>query len=293
METIENQQNQKLKVYLKIKQTSAKDTLFFNISESKKYVTLIEDKRNRNNKPKASTPDKININYDKIFRNEENSYIYEEIMLNTVKESLQGKNFTFISYGDSKSEKLDLIIGNNDCYDNIARRGLFPRLLTALIDLIDSTEDLCNNISISLSYFVLTDGKIIDLCQLIGLIGKKKKVEKYNKEKFIKEYAKEIKNDSNALKHIKKLPCENAKDALFMLLQFMNFLDKIGNDDDTNMNNEFLQLNYFNTIIYITDNNGKNTTLSFIILPCNDIIINDKNNYNKNQIGRASCRERV
>ena len=283
METIDNPHSPGLKVYLKIKPTSVNDKIFFNISENQKFITLIGNKT-RNNKSKPPNSDKIKIDYNKIFKNEENSYIYEEIMLNTVNESLKGKNFTFISYGDSKSEKLSLMIGSNDCYDNIAQRGLFPRLLTAIIDLIDSKEELCNNISISLSYFIiLNDGRIIDLCQLIGLIGKNNKIETNCKEKFTRQYAKEIKNNSNYLKHIKKLPCENAKDALFMLLQFINFLDKFG--DDNNMSNQFLQLNYFNTIIYITDNNGKNiSTLSFIILPCNDIIINTKNNYNNNQV---------
>ena len=130
-------ENERIKVYLKIKPSLASDKIFYNVSEDKKILSLLDDLTlDDHNKSKK-------IEIDKIFTNrDENSYIYEEVMRNCVTNSLNGENYTFISYGDSNSEKHHLIIGTPDCYENINNRGLFPRLLESYINKIDSNEIL-------------------------------------------------------------------------------------------------------------------------------------------------------
>ncbi len=156
------EENDRIKVYLKIKPSIASDKIFYNVSKNKKVLTLLDnitlDDHKKTNK----------IEVDKIFANkEENSYLYEEIMRNCVKNSLNGENYTIISYGDSYSEKHNLIIGTPDCYENINNRGIFPRLLESYINKIDSNEILSDTISLNLSYIMINDNNLIDLTQLM------------------------------------------------------------------------------------------------------------------------------
>ena len=145
-----NEENERIKVYLKIKPSLASDKIFYNVSKDKKIFSLLDNITLDD--PKKSKK----IELDKIFTNkDENAYIYEEIMRNCVKNSLDGDNFTFISYGDSNSEKHQLIIGAPDCYENINNRGLLPRLLESYINKIDSNEILSDTISLNLSYIII------------------------------------------------------------------------------------------------------------------------------------------
>ena len=159
----ENEFEDRIRVYLKIKPSLASDKIFYNISKDKTILSLLNNLTLDD--PKKST--KVEI--DKIFSHkDENSYIYEELMLNCVNNSLDGENFTFISYGDSNSEKYQIMIGNADCYDNINNRGLFPRLLESYINKIDSNEILSDTISLNLSYIMINNNNLIDLTQLMG-----------------------------------------------------------------------------------------------------------------------------
>ena len=262
-------ENERIKVYLKIKPSLASDKIFYNVSEDKKILSLLDDLTlDDHNKSKK-------IEIDKIFTNrDENSYIYEEVMRNCVTNSLNGENYTFISYGDSNSEKHHLIIGTPDCYENINNRGLFPRLLESYINKIDSNEILSDTISLNLSYIMVNENNLIDLTQLMGI--ENKSLEKISKEAFLRKFAKEFKidekhniNTSNFLKSIKKAPVEKANDSLFFLLQTLNLLYKLEES-----NNHFLTWSYFIIILYVTDNNGKIvSTISFIILPGNEILL--------------------
>ena len=99
-------ENERIKVYLKIKPSLASDKIFYNVSKDKKILSLLDDLTLDDSKKSKK------IEVDKIFTNkDENSYLYEEIMRNCVKNSLNGDNYTFVSYGDSYSEKHSLIIG--------------------------------------------------------------------------------------------------------------------------------------------------------------------------------------
>ena len=262
-------ENERIKVYLKIKPSFTSDKIFYNVSKDKKVLSLLDDLTLDD--PKKSKK----IEVDKIFTNrDENSYLYEEIMRNCVKNSLNGENYTFISYGDSNSEKHSLIIGTPDCYENINNRGVFPRLLESYINKIDSNEILSDTISLNLSYIMINENNLIDLTQLMG--SDKNSLEKLSKDDYLNKYAKELKIDeknnlynTNLLKSIKKTPVEKANDPLFFLLQLLNLFYKFEASS-----NHFLTWSYFIIILYVTDNNGKTvSTISFIILPGNEILL--------------------
>ena len=257
--------NERIRVYLKIKPSNPSDKIFYNVSKDKKVLSLLDNiTLDDNKKSKKITIDKIFTNKD------ENSYIYEEVMLNCVKNSLKGDNYTFIFYGDSNSEKHQLIIGTPDCYENINNRGLFPRLLDRYINKIDSNEILSDSISLNLSYIMINNNNLIDLTQLMGI--ENKALEKLTKDDLIKKYSKDIrpdKNNLNLLKSIKKTPVETVNDPLFFLLQILNLFYKFEASS-----NHFLTWSYFIIILYVTDNDGKTvSTLSFIIIPGNEILL--------------------
>ena len=256
--------NERVRVYLNVKPSKASDKIFYNVSKDKKSISLLDNISLDNQKKWKK------VEFDQIFSyKDENSYIYEEVMLNCIKNSLDGDNFTFISYGDSDSEKHQLIIGAPDSYENINNRGIFPRLLENYINKIDSNEILSDTISLNLSYFLINNNNIIDLAQFMG--RETKSLEKITREELLKKYSKEIKIDEhniNYLKSIKKAPVETSNDSLFFLLQILNLFYKLEEP-----NNHFLNWSYFIIILYVTDNNGKTvSTITFIILPGNEIL---------------------
>ena len=269
-------EDERIRVYLKIKPSITSDKIFYNVSKDKKILSLM-DNISLDDQKKSK---KIEI--DKIFTHkDENSYIYEEVILNCVKNSLEGQKFTFISYGDSNSDKYNLIIGSPDCYENINNRGLFPRFLDNYINKVDSNEILSDSLSLNLSYIMINNNYLIDLTQLMG--RENKALEKITREELIRKYSKEIKidennrNNINYLKTIKKTPVEKANDSLFFLLQILNLFYKLEESS-----NHFLTWSYFIIILYVTDNNGKTvSTISFIIMPGNDLL------YYKNPIKKS------
>ena len=291
MKTLKEDENEyeesedRIRVYLKIKPSMASDKIFYNVSKDKKVLSLLDNLTLDD--PKKSK--KIEI--DKIFSSkDENSYIYEEVILNCVNNSLDGENFSFISYGDSNSEKHHLIIGTPDCYDNINNRGLFPRLLESYINKIDSNEILSDTISLSLSYIMINNNNLIDLTQLMG--RENKALEKITRDEFIKKYSKEIKIDehiyNNYLRTIKKTPVEKANDSLFFLLQILNLFYKLEASS-----NHFLSWSYFIILLYVTDNNGKTvSTISFIIMPGNEITLH-KNARRKSFVGMVEKKDPI
>ena len=102
---------ERIKIFLKIKSS-------INNNKNKSY--LIQNNTLQINDPKLMNTSNEKFEFDKIFSDKnENSYIYEEIVRNSIKETLSGNNFSFISYGTSKIENKEIIFGKNDCYQNI------------------------------------------------------------------------------------------------------------------------------------------------------------------------------
>ena len=106
---IDNYPDNAIKSFLRIETPKIKDIPFYEIDTSKNLITLY------NPSDKKPSDRSSTFELDKIFTNEnENSYIFEEICLNTIKDCLEGFSYSFISYGEISSKKIDVLIGNID-----------------------------------------------------------------------------------------------------------------------------------------------------------------------------------
>ena len=272
METKVKINEEKIKTFLKLTTSKTKDNPYYQISSDKKSLLLL-------NNPKIKNENEKNEKYsfDKIFtENNENSYIYEEIMRNCIQESLSGIHFSFISYGDSNSENREIIFGKSNCYENINNRGIFPRCLENYIIKISNDKKLNENLALNVSYLMVNNNNLIDLSKFIGM--ESNEILKITANDLLKKYSIEIKNNNTSLiNKIKKVPCENIKDILYFLTKFFDNLHNLEMDGT-----HLLEWSHFTFIIYINDNNGNIiSTLSFIILGCNDIF-SSNSNYNIN-----------
>ena len=155
----QNEKDERVKIFLKIKSPKNDKNPYYQLSKDKKSF-LLENPKEKNEIEEKN--EKYNL--DKIFTdNNENSYIYEEIMLNCIKESLSNINFTFISYGDSMSENKEIIFGKSDCYENINSRGIFPRFLENYILKISGDKNLNENLALNVSYIMINGNNLIDI----------------------------------------------------------------------------------------------------------------------------------
>ena len=94
---------------------------------------------------------------NKIFlENDEYSYIYEDITRNTINDSINGINSTFFSYGNSNSEKHELLFSSENSIYKINERGIFPRIIQNIL--------IKENINISISIMFNYGNKIYDIC---------------------------------------------------------------------------------------------------------------------------------
>ena len=265
----QNEKDERVKIFLKIKSPKNDKNPYYQISKDKKSF-LLENPKEKNEKEEKN--EKYNL--DKIFTdNNENSYIYEEIMLNCIKESLSNINFTFISYGDSMSENKEIIFGKSDCYENINSRGIFPRFLENYILKISGDKNLNENLALNVSYIMINGNNLIDISNFIGM--ESKEILNLNEDDLLNKFSIKINNNNSSLIHkVKKVPCEDIKDVLFFLIKFFDNLNNLQIEGS----NLFLD-SHFSFIIYINDNNGNIiSTISFIILCCNDIYSLDSNN---------------
>ena len=259
-----DEDNDYIKIYLHIHYPKVEDKPYYKIDLDKNILVLF-DSINRANSEKDGI-----FEMDRIFTNEnDNSYIFEEICSNTIKESIKGESFAFISYGNTISDKLKILIGDvNDSYTKIPHRGLFPNLLEKLISTINNNKSYRENLSINLSYFILLYDKIIDLSNYIG-----QKLDDLNENKFIKN-AVELEEKAENLKKIKKVPTENINDVLFFINKLFLLLINLEEESEYHIYSR----GHFSIIIYIIDNSGKIiSTLSFILLNGSEIMFRNNN----------------
>ena len=186
--------------------------------------------------------------------NDTNSYIYEEICLNCIKQLFEGISFSFISFGESKNDKFNLLFGKIDeDYNNINNHGLFIRYLK---DLIHKNKKY--NYNIKLTSIIIYEDKIIDL---YDLFNKNK-----NNFNFLKKGI-NIGKDMNIINKMNKFDISNDDDINKIILFFhdlINSLLKLKN----NNNNDFLySLSNICFIIYLEDK-SKNliSTSTFLLL---------------------------
>ena len=256
------EENDSIKTFLYITYPKIEDKSYYKVDLSNNALILFDPITRM-----ESERDGI-FEMDKIFTSEHNnSYIYEEICSNAIKEALSGESFSFISYGNTISYKLNLLIGDvNDSYTNVDHRGLFPRLLDNLITNINDDKSHRENLSINLSYFCLYNNKIIDLSNFLG-----KNISDYKEENFMRK-AVEINKKIDNLKNIKKVPTENVKDTLFFINKLFLLLIQLDGESDYHLYSR----GHFSIIIYIINNNGEIvSTLTFILLNGSELV--DKN----------------
>ena len=257
-----------IKIYLKVKEPLNDDKPYYNINLENNIFTLYD--------PILKSPSEKSaiFEFDKIFnQNNENSYIYEEICRDCVNNALNGESITFISYGETSSDKINVIYGDyEDSYTNINNRGIFPRFLEQLISNINDNEEYKNNYSINLSYMLVNNVKVVDLSNYMG-----KEISHLNEEQIFNNGIYINKNNKDMLSSIKKVPTENVGDVVFFINKIFTLLEKL-ND---NSNYHLLSWSHFSFLVYITDNNGKNiSNINFICLNGSEQLNLTKNNDN-------------
>ena len=257
-----------IKIYLKVKEPLNDDKPYYNINLENNIFTLYD--------PILKSPSEKSaiFEFDKIFnQNNENSYIYEEICRDCVNNALNGESITFISYGETSSDKINVIYGDyEDIYTNINNRGIFPRFLEQLISNINDNKEYKNNYSINLSYMLVNNIKVVDLSNYMG-----KEISHLNEEQIFNNGIYINKNNKDMLSSIKKVPTENVGDVVFFINKIFTLLEKL-ND---NSNYHLLSWSHFSFLVYITDNNGKNiSNINFICLNGSEQLNLTKNNDN-------------
>ena len=251
-ETEINKDDDKIKAFIKLEYSELKKKDIYEVDESKKFITIYNLDPTEKSKEKKSYP----FEFNKIFMdNDTNSYIYEEICLNCIKQLFEGISFSFISFGESKNDKFNLLFGKIDeDYNNINNHGLFIRYLK---DLIHKNKKY--NYNIKLTSIIIYEDKIIDL---YDLFNKNK-----NNFNFLKKGI-NIGKDMNIINKMNKFDISNDDDInkiILFLHDLINSLLKLKNKND---NNDFLySLSNICFIIYLEDK-SKNliSTSTFLLL---------------------------
>ena len=262
-----------IKSFLKIENPKIKDTIYYEINSQKNIISLYDP---IHKKPSDKT---AKFEIDKIFTSDnENSYIYEEICLNTIKEVVEGISYSFISYGETSSHKIDLLIGNlEDSYININHRGIYPRLLDNLLKKIKHKENKTKKLYILISYFLVYDNNLIDLSNFKNIdLSNISKNDILNKA-FI------IKNETDIINKINKIKLEKTEDSLLFLNKILSSLIQI----ERNTNENIYSRSHICISLYLTNKqNDKSktiSTISFILLNGSEYLYSGNNNKLKTQ----------
>ena len=267
-----------IKSFLRIEIPQIKDKIYYEVNSEKNIISLYDP---AHKKPSDKT---ANFELDKIFTNEnENSYIYEEICLNTIKDALEGISYSFISYGETSSHKLDVLIGNiEDSNSNINHRGIYPRLLDNLFKTIKSKENKNKKINVLLSYFLVYDNNLIDLSNLTNV-----DLSSYTKNDLL-NISIIIKNETDIINKINKIKVEKTEDSLFFLNQIFTFLIQL----ERNTNEHIYSRSHTCISLYITNKQSETiktiSNISFILLNGTEYLYSGKtqklNSQNHNDI---------
>ena len=244
--------NENIKTFLKVDSPNYIDKPYYSINKNRKILTLFDKVL------KAPSDSSTEFEEDKIFtESDENSYIYEEICLNTIKNALNGISHFFIFYGDTGSSKFNLSIGDiREDKTNYNKYGIILRFIDNILKEVNNEE---NDIKLEISYFMLNGSDIYDLCKL-----KNKNIDintfslnELNKYKYT------IKNEENVLKEIQKLQLEKMKIELNFFSKILNLLYKL----ESSGTSRILSRSHFGITIYIINKESqKNSLVTFLIL---------------------------
>ena len=247
--------NEEIKTFLKIDAPKVEDKTYYTINETRNIITLFDSV------DKGPSDKSSDFEEDKIFtETDENSYIYEEICKDTVKESLNGISYSFISYGEFTSNKLKLLIGDvKDYLSNFNSRGLFPRLLDNLIKKEKSQKNMKEKINLKISYFLVHDNDMIDLSYL-----KNKNNLTENKLYQNKETIKN--NEENIIDKIQKVNIQELENELSFLHNIINLLNELEENEEEENKNIFSRAHMCINIYIENESNEKKSIINFLIL---------------------------
>ena len=246
-----NNNNDIIKVFIKLEFSETKIQNLYEINKSRKIITIYDTENNP-----------YHFEFDKIFNNiDTNSYIFEEICLNCITQNFEGISFSFISYGETNSNKFNLLFGKileeNDQI-NINNHGLFIRYLNDLMK-----KNIMYNYDIRLSLMLIYEDKLIDLFDLFNLDNKNNN--NYDLNYFVNKGIKIGKN-KKIIEQIKKIEYDGDINKIIDLLYvIINTLIKLENKS----NNFIYTLSHLCCVVYLIDKNNNNKVISntsFILL---------------------------
>ena len=246
-----NNNNDIIKVFIKLEFSETKIQNLYEINKSRKIITIYDTENNP-----------YHFEFDKIFNNiDTNSYIFEEICLNCITQNFEGISFSFISYGETNSNKFNLLFGKileeNDQI-NINNHGLFIRYLNDLMK-----KNIMYNYDIRLSLMLIYEDKLIDLFDLFNLDNKNNN--NYDLNFFVHKGIKIGKN-KKIIEQIKKIEYDGDINKIIDLLYvIINTLIKLENKS----NNFIYTLSHLCCVVYLIDKNNNNKVISntsFILL---------------------------
>ena len=136
-------QEESIKIYLRIKKPKIIDIPYYDIDINKNIFSLHNEMKKSN--------ESFDIILNKIFTEEDNnSFIFKHTCSKVIKESLSGISFCFISHGETVSDKLNTLIGDITNNNNDEEyKGIFP---TILYKLYNENENKKINSDISLNF---------------------------------------------------------------------------------------------------------------------------------------------
>ena len=261
---IEDKDN-RVKTFLKVREKIG-DKPYYVINNEKNLFTLHDSLR------KVETDKSVKLELDKIFTNEENSYIYEEVCREAINETLKSNmNYCFVGIGPAKSGKKNSLVGSKDSLDNINNRGLLFRFTEKLFE----SPDLQ---SLSYQFFLVYSNKYVDLAPLCNL--SKNEISTFKQEDLVSRFSElqPTKEVSNEIKTIKNF---NHNEFINQVLTIMGMIH--------NLEEEALHLHtrsHFILSLGIKNQSNVKTRATFICLAgSQNITDNPKINiYIKNQI---------
>lgn len=191
-----------LKTFVKIKKV--------NVPEDKQYIKISKDKAKINfidNSKRTELEKSVIFENNKVFAEEENSYIFEEVCRESVKEFIGGQNFCYFGYGLTHSGKMGALFGGNDCENNINNRGLIFRFLESLklnLNSLISSKGK-DQFSVSYSFICINANKYADLLSIQKLINESElnlfKFTEAEMSAFFRDYKATVDISSILIKH--------------------------------------------------------------------------------------------
>ena len=230
-------QQESIKLYLKIRPPKIIDEPYYSIDETNKIFSLKSREKLR------TKENLINLNLNEIF-NEENTIneIYNKTCSNVIKESLNGCSYCFINHGETISDKLYMFMGDMDNTENINNnKGIFQYLYLELINYIEQNKREYSNISLQSSFFCINNSKVIDLN---NNLKKEEETININVKKIIQN-TKLIQNDKSLVNSLKKIPINYSNHN-----QILSFINNIISEFHK-FNIDYFSNSYFSIIIYI------------------------------------------